>query len=134
MQLIKEISFDKDSEKIVNWTDFIYELVNEKKSRREFKIELILAGDGNREFEIELNEIKGLSGRIEQIGKKTLYLKGYYKIISLNLLVKGGKIVSGRSLISCDGWVSDVVKDPNLKISFDNIKDTINKNSFIINI
>ena len=59
MELIKEISFDKDSEKIVNWTDFIYELVNEKKSRREFKIELILAGDGNREFEIELNEISG---------------------------------------------------------------------------
>ena len=105
MELIKEISFDKDSEKIVNWTDFIYELVNEKKSRREFKIELILAGDGNREFEIELNGIKGLSGRIEQIGKKNLYLKGYYKIISLNLLVKGGKIVSGRSLISCDGWL-----------------------------
>lgn len=79
MELIKEISFDKDSEKIVNWTDFIYELVNEKKSRREFKIELILAGDGNREFEIELNEIKGLSGRIEQIGKKISTLKDIIK-------------------------------------------------------
>lgn len=135
MEFSKEISLDKDSEKIANWVDFIYELVNEKKNRREFKIELILSGDGDREFEIELDEIRGLWGRIEQIGKKTLYLKGYYKIIGLNLLVKGSKIVSGRSLISCDGWVNDVVKDPYLKISIENSTNhSVNKNSFIINI
>lgn len=31
MEFSKEISLDKDSEKIANWADFIYELVNEKK-------------------------------------------------------------------------------------------------------
>ena len=38
MELIKEIVFDRDSEKIVNWADFIYELVKEKKVEENLKL------------------------------------------------------------------------------------------------
>lgn len=135
MELIKEIVFDRDSEKIVNWADFIYELVKEKKSRREFKIELILAGEGNREFEIELNQIRGLIGETKQSGVKTLYINGEFSIKTINLFVNGDKIKSGKSLVSCSGWVSDIIKDPNLKISIENLEsNSVNKKSFIINI
>lgn len=133
MKFVKDIITDEFSEKITNWLDFIYELVKEKSSKREFKIEFILAQQEGKTYQVELNEIKGIFGHAEQIGEKTLHLKAQFQVEGISLKVKGDKIVSAESTISCEGWVSDILKDPYLKLSIKNPeKGPVNKNSFII--